>query len=154
MSLSLENNCDIVTWVQLWQFHLGTILPVQFGKKSNLCLFDKGNGERYLRGFSLQNLNVLIYYIANKVNTFNDFLLPNMYGYLIIYLEFALISETVSSKRVWSLFQSLKYKGTSAWILIRVSLKCISICIFFLKFTVSSFNVQNKITCQIIPFFK
>ena len=103
--------------------------------------------------FSLENLNESIYCTANMAKTFNNFLLAKIFEYLIIYGQSALIQRMISSKRFWSLFQSLqKWKPTG--IAISVSLKCINICRLFLKFIVYSLNVQNKITCQIIPFFK
>ena len=103
VSVSLGNYRGSVLWVQLYQFHLGTTLPVQFGNKSKLIYFsltkEMGNDIRYVMSFSLQNL--IYKYTTSQIrqNTFNDFLLANIYGYSIVCMKSALIQEIISSKR-------------------------------------------------------
>ena len=90
--VSLGNNCGSITWEQPCQCHLGIIVSVslgcncasfnweqscKFNFERNFCLTkEMRNDIKYLRRFSLQNLNVSIYYIANNANTFNKFKIP------------------------------------------------------------------------------
>ena len=92
--VSLGDDRASFTWEQSCQCHLGIIVVMSLGYNCASFIWEEssqfnleitfrlkkemGNDTRYLRSFSLQNLNVSIYYII-------DFLLAKICGYLIIH---------------------------------------------------------------------